>query len=79
MHRLTTNNVLEEIKKEVEELLKKENIKWDRISISETSDGYLVIVRTPQFQDDMKAIEVSLRLEDKLKDPSISLSLIPTS
>jgi len=69
-------NPLEEIKREVENLLRKFNINWSKLDIYETSDGYLVIVKTPQFKEDLEAIELSLKLEEELKDPEVSISVI---
>jgi len=73
----TVTNPLEEMKKDVINLLRKHNIDWSKLDIYETSDGYLVLVRTPQFQDHLETIELSLKLEEELKDPSVSISLIP--
>jgi len=72
-----TTNPLEEIKQDVINLLKKHNIKWSKLDIYETSDGYLALVRTPQFKEHLETIELSLRLEEELKDPSVSISILP--
>ncbi len=76
MQKLTTN-VLEEIRQEVTEILKAHDIKWNRIEIWETSDGYLVEVDSPDFDDHIKAILTSKELEEELKDPAVSLSILP--
>jgi len=70
-------NPLEEIKQDVINLLKEHNIRWSKLDIYETSDGYLVLVRTPQFKDHLETIKLSLKLEDELKDPSVSISILP--
>ncbi|RTZ58310.1 MAG: hypothetical protein DSZ31_06095 [Gammaproteobacteria bacterium] len=70
-------NVLEEIRQDVEELLKKRKIRWNKIEVWETSDGFLVEVETPDLRDDIKAIYLSRELEKELKDPSVSLSILP--
>ncbi|HIO41938.1 MAG TPA: hypothetical protein EYN34_03505 [Aquifex sp.] len=70
-------NPLEEIKQEVVNILKKHNISWSKLDIYETSDGYLVLVRTPQFKDHIETIELSLKLEEELKDPLVTLSILP--
>jgi len=70
-------NVLEEIRQDVEELLKKRKIRWNKIEVWETLDGFLVEVETPDLRDDIKAIYLSRELEKELKDPSVSLSILP--
>ena len=75
----TITNPLEEIKQDVINLLRKHKINWSKLDIYETSDGYLVLVRTPQFKDHLETIELSLKLEEELKDPEVSISIIPTS
>jgi len=70
-------NPLEEIKQDVTNLLRKHNIKWSKLDIYETSDGYLVLIKTPQLKDHIETIELSLQLEEELKDPSVSLSILP--
>jgi len=72
-----TNNILEEIRHDVEQLLKKHNLKWSKLNVWETSDGYIAIIETPDLKDDMEAIFLSRKLEKELKDPSISLSILP--
>ncbi len=76
MQNLTTN-VLEEIRQEVEELLKRHNIKWTKLNVWETSDGYLVDIETPDIADDLEAIYLSRKLEKELKDPTVSISILP--
>jgi len=76
MQNLTTN-VLDEIRQEVEELLKRRNIKWSKLNVWETSDGYLVDVETPDIKDDLEAIYLSRKLEKELKDPTVSISILP--
>ena len=39
--------LLEEIKQDVINLLRKHNIKWSKLNIYETFDGYLVLIKTP--------------------------------
>jgi len=73
----TTVNVLEEIHQDVECLLKKHNIQWSKLNVWETSDGYLVEVETPNIRDDFEGIFLSRKLEKELKDPSVSLSILP--
>ena len=73
----TTYDVFGEIRKEVQELLKKHNIKWSRLEVWETSDGYLVEVETPDLKDDIEAIKLSRRLEEELKDPLVTISILP--
>ena len=73
----TITNPLEEVKQEVVELLKKHKVKWSQLDVYETSDGYLVLVRTPQFKDHLETIELSLQLEEELKDPTVSISILP--
>jgi hypothetical protein len=73
----TTVNVLEEIRHEIGELLKKHNIKWSKFNVWETSDGYIAIIETPDIKDDLKAIYLSRQLEKELKDPTVSISLLP--
>ena len=75
----TITNPLEEIKQEIEQLLKKHNLKWSKLNIYETSDGYLALIRTSQIKDHLKAIELSLKLEEELKDPEVSISIVPIS
>ena len=72
-----TANVLDEIRQEVEELLKKHNLEWTTINVWETSDGFLVEVLSPDFKEHIPAIKTSKQLEKKLKDPSVSLSILP--
>jgi len=72
-----TANVLNEIRQEVEELLKKHNLKWTTINVWETSDGFLVEVETPNLKDDLEGIYLSRKFEKELKDPSISISILP--
>ena len=55
-------NPLEEIKQDVTNLLRKHNIKCSKLDIYETYDGYLVLIKIPQFKDHLKTIELSLRL-----------------
>ena len=74
----TTVNVLEEIRQEVEILLKEHNIRWTNIEVWETSDGFLVEILSPDFKDHIPAIKTSKQLEEELKDPSVSLSILPT-
>jgi pyruvate formate-lyase activating enzyme-like uncharacterized protein len=76
MQNLTTN-VLDEIRQEVEEILKKHNLKWISLKVWETSDGFLVEVETPDIKDDLEAIHLSRQLEKELKDPTVSLSILP--
>ena len=70
-------NPLEEIKLDVTNLLRKHNITWSKLDIYETSDGYLVLIKTPQLKDHIETIDLSLQLEEELKDPSVSLSILP--
>jgi len=76
MQNLTTN-VLDEIRQEVELLLKKHNIKWTSLNVWETSDGFLVEIETPNLTDDLEGIYLSRKLEKELKDPSVTLSILP--
>jgi len=76
MPRITTN-VLEEIKKDVKELLKKHNLTWTKLEVWETSDGFLVEIETPDLTDDLEGIYLSRKLEKELKDPSVTLSILP--
>jgi len=62
MQNLTTN-VLDEIRQEVELLLKKHNIKWTSLNVWETSDGFLVEIETPNLTDDLEGIYLSRKLE----------------
>ena len=73
----TTVNILEEIRQKVETLLKKHNIRWTNIEVWETSDGFLVEILSPDFKDHVPAIKTSKQLEKELKDPSVSLSILP--
>ena len=73
----TIINVLEEIRQEVETLLKKHNIRWTNIEVWETSDGFLVEILSPDFKDHIPAIKTSKQLEEELKDPSVSISILP--
>ena len=70
-------NITQEIRHEIENLLRKYKIKWENIEIWETSDGFLVEVVSPDFKDHISAIKTSKKLEKELKDPSISLSILP--
>ena len=72
-----TINPLEEIRQEVENLLRQHNIRWTNIEVWETSDGYLVEVFSPNFKEHIPAIKTSKQLEKELKDPSVSLSILP--
>ena len=74
----TISNVLEEIRQEVETLLKQHNIRWTNIEVWETSDGFLVEVLSPNFKEHIPAIKTSKLLEKELKDPSVSISILPT-
>ena len=78
MPRITTN-VLEEIKKDVEELLKKHNLTWTKLEVWEVSDGYLVEIESPNIKDDIRGIYLSRQLEQELKDPSVTLSILPSN
>ncbi len=69
----------EEIKKEVERLLQKHNIEWNNIKVWETSDGYLVEIESPNVGNNLKAIELSDKLEDELKFIGVSIAIIPQS
>ncbi|HIC08930.1 MAG TPA: hypothetical protein EYO62_02645 [Aquificales bacterium] len=73
----TTTNVLEEIRQEVENLLKQHNIRWTNIEVWKTSDGFLVEVLSPNFKEHIPAIKTSKQLEKELKDPSVSISILP--
>ena len=73
----TTANILEKIRQEVENLLKQHNIKWTNIEVWETSDGFLVEVLSPDFKEHIPAIKTSKQLEKELKDPSVSISILP--
>jgi len=73
----TTVNVLEEIRHDIEQLLKKHNLKWSKLNVWETSDGYIAIIETSNLKDDIEAIFLSRKLEKELKDPSVSLSILP--
>jgi hypothetical protein len=73
----TILNPFEEIKQDVVNLLKEHNINWSKLDIYETSDGYLVLVKTPQFKGHLETIELSLKLEQELKDPTVSISILP--
>ena len=75
MQNLTT--VLDEIRQEVEELLKRHKIKWTEFNVWETSDGFLVEVESPNFKDHINAILTSKKLEKELKDPTVSISILP--
>jgi len=72
-----TLNVLEDIRRDVEKLLKKHNIRWNKLNVWETSDGYIAIIETPDLKDDLEAIHLSRQLEKELKDPTVSLSILP--
>jgi len=73
----TTVNVLEDIRQEVEHLLKLHNIQWTNITVWETSDGFLVEVLSPDFKEHIPAIKTSKQLEKEFKDPSVSISILP--
>ena len=76
MQKITTD-VLKEIRRDVEELLTKHNIKWTKLNVWEASDGYIAIIETPDLRDDIEAIKLSRRLEEELKDPLVTLSILP--
>jgi len=67
----------QEIKKEVETLLSNRGIKWEDLKVWETSDGYLVEVRTSDVKDNFQAIKLSDQLERELKFLGVSLAIIP--
>jgi len=67
----------QEIKKEVETLLSNRGIKWKDLKVWETSDGYLVEVRTSNVKDNLEAIKLSDQLERELKFLGVSLAIIP--
>jgi len=70
--------IQKDLYQEIEALLRKYNIKWKNMEITETSDGFLVLVRTPYISDYTKAAELSYLLETDFKDPLVSISIIPT-
>jgi hypothetical protein len=72
-----TKDVLKEILIEVENLLKKHNISWNKLDIWETSDGYLIEIESPNIKDDLQGISLSRKLEKELKDPTVTLSILP--
>jgi hypothetical protein len=74
----TAMDVLDEIRQEVEEVLKKHNLKWTKLNVWETSDGFIAIIETPDLKDDIKAISISRKLEKELNDPTLTLSILPT-
>ncbi len=76
MENLSTN-IVEEIRQEVQDLLKKHHIKWINFEIWETSDGFLVEIETPDIKDHMEGIFLSRKLEEELKDPLVTLSILP--
>jgi crotonobetainyl-CoA:carnitine CoA-transferase CaiB-like acyl-CoA transferase len=75
MNKVATNT-LKELQNEVKTLLKSKNLNWDSIETYETSDGYLVLIRTKSVKEP-QATEISLELEEILKDPLVSISIIP--
>ncbi|NPA13796.1 MAG: hypothetical protein GXN97_01240 [Aquificae bacterium] len=74
----TAMDVLDEIRQEVKEVLKKHNLKWTKLNVWETSDGFIAIIETPDLKDDIKAISISRKLEKELNDPTVTLSILPT-
>jgi hypothetical protein len=75
----TITDPREEIKKEIEGLLKKHNINWQSMEIWETFDGFLVEITSPNFKDYVEAIKISKKLEEELLDPTVTISILPTS
>ncbi len=75
MHTIST---IEGIKQEVIDTLQKHNIKWSKLNIWETSDGFLVEIESPDIENDFQGIELSRKLERELSDPTITLSIIPS-
>ena len=66
-----------ELEKSIKQLLTKHNLKWDKLEIVETSDGFLVLVRTSHLKNYDTAAELSYILEKELKDPEVSISIVP--
>ncbi len=73
-----TASVIEGIKQEVIDILQKHNIKWSKLNIWETSDGFLIEIETPDIDNDFQGIELSRKLERELNDPTITLSILPS-
>jgi hypothetical protein len=69
---------LRRIKQDVETLLKKHNLRWTKLKVWEVSDGYLVEIESPDIEDDIKGIFLSRKLEQELKDPLVTLSILPS-
>ena len=73
-----TTSVIEEIRQEVIDILQKHNIKWSKLNVWETSDGFLVEIESPDIDNDFQGIELSRKLERELNDPAITLSILPS-
>ena len=73
-----TTSVIEEIKQEVIDVLQKHNIKWSKLNVWETSDGFLVEIESPDIDNDFQGIELSRKLERELNDPTITFSILPS-
>jgi AAA+ ATPase superfamily predicted ATPase len=66
-----------EIEKELKLLLSNRGLKWKDLKVWETSDGYLVEVRTSDVKDNLEAIKLSDQLEKELKFLGVSVAIIP--
>ena len=73
-----TASIIEGIKQEVMDILQKHSIKWSKLNVWETSEGFLVEIESPDIDNDFQGIELSRKLERELNDPTITLSILPS-
>ena len=67
-----------ELKQQIENLLKKHNLEWEKLNIWETSEGFLIEVETPKVSSYLEAINLSDKLENELKHIGVSIAVIPS-
>ena len=73
-----TTLAMKQIKRKVIDILQKHSIKWSKLNVWETSDGFLVEIESPNIDNDLQGIELLRKLERELNDPTISLSILPS-